>query len=75
MISVSATEMLEHRSQQLTEKNRRQLIRHLSEYLSSKFSKSSNAKEKLKQKQAVARATVFLFPALKTKGVNGGIVR
>lgn len=75
MISVSATEILEHRNQQLTEKNRRQLIRHLSEYLSSKFSKSSTAKEKLKQKQAVARATVFLFPPLKTKSENGGIVR
>lgn len=74
LICVGATEILGRRNQELDSKSRQRLIRCLSEYIATKFSKLSTAKQRTAQKEAVAKAAVLLFPCMKSKSKNGGIV-
>lgn len=70
LISVGATNLLERKKQCLTEKSRRELIRHVFEYQTSRFGKDPNDD----QKKAIDKAVVFLFPSLKSNGKKGDTV-
>lgn len=72
---MGANDLLSQKKQNLTEKSRRQLIRHLTEYLELKFGSNSSAKQRTDQKEAVARATVFLFASLKSEQTKRETVR
>lgn len=71
---MGANDLLSQRKQTLTEKSRRQLVRHLSNYLELKFGPTSSVKERTTQKEAVAKATIFLFASLKSERTKRGTV-
>lgn len=70
LISVGATRLLDTRHHRLSEKYRRQLIRHVAEFAMLKFGDLP----KPEQKEAVAKAVIFLFPPLKSTTSKTGTV-
>lgn len=70
LISAGATHLLDTRHQRLSEKHRRQLIRYVAEFAMVKFGDLP----KPEQKEAVAKAVIFLFPPLKSTTSKTGTV-
>lgn len=71
MISVNATKILdENKDGILTEKSRRQLIRHIIDYQTKRF----GPKPSLDQRQAIVTATGFLFECLSTVSEKSEII-
>lgn len=70
LIAVGATHLLEQRKHRLTEKSRRELIRHVFDYQTSRFGNDPNDDQKL----AIDKAVLFLYPFLKSNGKKGGTV-
>lgn len=70
LISENGTNLLSQRKKPLTEKDRKRLIRHIYEYVISRF----GAYPTKEQKEALSQAVVFLFPSLKSNRGETGTV-